>query len=115
MKINISSFIRIVPIVILLSILILYAYNRSRNLIWGPKIVIDSPKSGETFSNDLLALKGTVANASEIFLNDRQIFVDENGDFSEELLLHYGYNIIEISAIDRFGHKKEHILQVVYQ
>jgi len=108
-------FLRIIPIIMLMSVIMLYAYNRSKNLIFGPKIAIESPKSGTTFTNDLISLNGTITNASEIFLNDRQIFTDEHGNFSEEILLHYGYNIIEVAATDRFGHKKEHILQFVYQ
>jgi hypothetical protein len=31
------------------------------------------------------------------------------------LLLHYGYNIIEITALDRFGKEKTNVLKIVYQ
>jgi hypothetical protein len=36
-------------------------------------------------------------------LNDRQIFVDKDGTFNEELLLSPGYNVWTIQAKDKFG------------
>ena len=92
-----------------------YSYGRARNIIFGPQIEISEPKDGEIIEDDLLVIEGEVKNVSYLYLNGRQIFIDENDNFREELLLHYGYNIIEITAKDRFDQIKKKTLQIVYK
>ena len=97
------------------ALLAFYSFGRAENLILGPRLTITSPQNGQAFDSDLLTLKGSVKNASHLYLNDRQIFTCEEGLFEENLLLHYGYNIIENTALDRFGKEKTNVLKIVYQ
>ena len=99
----------------LFGILALYSFGRAGNLLRGPEIAILSPQNGESFKNDLIKISGNAKNAALIYLNDRQIFTDEDGSFGENILLHYGYNIIEISAEDRFGTRETKTLNITYQ
>ena len=48
-------------------------------------------------------------------MNDRQMFTDEEGEFSEKLLLSYGYNIITVKAKDRFGRETKKTLELIYK
>ena len=41
--------------------------------------------------------------------------IDQNGHFSEGILLTYGYNVLEIKSKDRFGKEIKEILQIVYK
>jgi len=100
-------------LVVLAVSLISYAYYQSRNFISGPQIHISSPQNGSTFEESLITIEGTTSNIARITMNDRQIFVDENGLFSEKLLLLEGYNIITIYAEDKFERTTEKELHLV--
>lgn len=83
--------------------IILYSVYQSRFLILGPEISIEYPQDGVTLSSPLLVVKGTIKNASFIYLNDKQIFVNKEMIFQELLQAHEGYNILTIRALDNFG------------
>jgi hypothetical protein len=80
-----------------------YALFQARNLINGPKVTISWPHNGATLNHDAVEVKGVAKNIAYITLNDRQIFVDNEGNFNEELLLAPGYNIWKVEAKDKFG------------
>lgn len=92
-----------------------YAYAQSENLIQGPRIEIESPENGSTANDPLVKITGSAENISHIRLNDRPIFIDDEGRFSEVLLLLPGYNIIEITARDRFERTTSKKLELVFQ
>ena len=112
---NPTTYIRIGMIALLLLSVVGYALFQTRNLIHGPEITIHSPKNGETLANPLVAVEGTARNISFISLNDRQIFIDENGKFKESLLLSFGYNIMTVRAQDKFGRERKEILELMYK
>ncbi|MES2437304.1 MAG: hypothetical protein V4519_04840 [Patescibacteria group bacterium] len=80
-----------------------YSLYQAKNLISGPKISLAWPQNGATLDNPAVAIKGMAKNIAYISLNDRQIFVDKDGNFNEELLLAPGYNIWKLEAKDKFG------------
>jgi len=100
--------------IILLCILGYTAYEIQR-LAFGPKIEVFSPTNGALLSNSLTEVSGVAKNINNISLNDRKIFVDEQGNFKEQLLLSYGYNNIVIKANDKFGRNIEKIIEVIYK
>jgi hypothetical protein len=115
MRDTVKKSVNIILIVVFVVLLGGYSYGRARNIIFGPQIEILEPSDGDIMEDDLLTIKGKVKNVSYLFLNGRQIFIDENENFKEELLLHYGYNIIEITAKDRFDQTEKKTLQIVYK
>lgn len=80
-----------------------YGLFESYKIVSGPKINILEPKNGEYFETPLIAVKGVAKHISFISLNDRPIFIDKEGTFSEKLILLPGYNIMSLKAKDRFG------------
>lgn len=94
-------------------VIIGYAYGRVEVFIAGPRLDISSPMSGEV-SSPLIALSATAVNAEEIFLNDRSVFGDENGVLKELVLLSPGYNVVTLSAKDRFGRVVKEEVEFVY-
>ncbi len=91
-----------------------FAYQ-AREYLVGPRLIMEFPKPAETVRNSYLAVKGRVSNVSFISLNGRQIFTDKNGFFEEGLLLARGYNIIELTATDKFGRIKKEKREVVLE
>ena len=112
---NAISGIKIGGAAIVLTIVLLYAYARSEPFVRGPRITITSPLSGETLHTQSVIIHGNIERASHIALNGRQVYTNESGALTEEMLLAEGYNIFEISAEDRFGRIEEKKLEIVYK
>ena len=104
-------------IMIVLFLVCLFGYGSYEiwNYVTGPQIIVSSPANGSAVSQSLISIDGHGKNTKEITLNDRPIVVDEAGNFSEKILLSYGYNVLELKAQDRFGKKTEQELQIVYK
>ena len=103
-------------LIVLIAITVLgYAYFRTQDYLGGPQITILTPQNGITTREPLLTIQGQTKNIADITLNDRKIFIDKNGIFTEKILLHCGYNIITIEAADKFKKTVEKKLQIVYQ
>lgn len=90
-----------------------YSLYEARNIIRGPIVEIFEPTDGSAIENPLIEVKGMAQNISSISINDRAITVDKEGVFSEKLLLSPGYNIIKLSASDKFGRHTEKMLELV--
>lgn len=111
MKIDVQS--KHIFLLILFIFLIAYSSYQARFLILGPRIWIDSPKDGYLSENSLVTIEGRAKNISWISLNDRQIFTDEKGAWSEKLIVSDGISIMAVKARDRLGRKTEKYLQIV--
>ncbi len=92
-----------------------YGIYQARGLLSGPQLTITTPTSGSLLSASLATITGTAENSRRVSVNDRIIDIDESGNFSEELLMSYGYNIVTVKATDRFGRETEETLQLVYK
>ena len=112
---NLAFILKITLIIILVVIIFSYAYNRSGNYLDGPQISINHPTNGQTLAEQTLTISGNTKNINDIMLNDRKIYINENGEFTEKILLHEGYNQISLWAKDRFDKKTEKNLIVVYK
>ncbi len=111
---NLKKITKITAIIIVSTIIIGYAYFQTRSLSNGPVIEINSPVNGATASKSLIKIQGNIRNATHITLNDRQIFVDEEGKLNETILLLEGYNIVEIEVTDKFERVKKEVLELIY-
>lgn len=102
-------------IVIIMTIVFVvgYAFFQARKIVSGPKITIERPGNGEVVYDNPIEITGKARNINSISMNDRPIFIDENGVFKEKLLLYLGYNIVEIDAKDRFGKETTKRLEIV--
>jgi len=107
--------IKIIIGLILFIIVAGYSYYEFKDFLTGPNIEITSPENGAVTSQSLLTIEGTAKNISKLFLNDKQIFTDEEGYFNEELLLSLGYNIIEVKAEDSIERETRKRLEIIYK
>lgn len=91
-----------------------YGVYQARMMLSGPQITLKTPKTGSSFSDPLITIAGAAHNISAISLNDRPIFIDEHGNFSEKLLLSPGYTIMKVQASDKFGRETQQLLELTY-
>ena len=110
-----GSMFRISLTITLVLIIVTYAIFNSRFIITGPIIEVYNFIDGQKIEGDgLIEIKGRTNNISFISLNGRQIFIDENKEFNEELLLTNKINPIEFYAKDRFGKEVRKKITLVY-
>lgn len=98
----------------LVCVIIAYAYYQSRAVLAGPQIALSYPQPGSTVTEALISVAGVATHAKELTLDGRPIFVDLEGRFAESLLLHPGYNIIELTARDAQGRSIRETLEIIY-
>lgn len=90
-----------------------YVIFQARYIIRGPQL---------TLTNELpivqnerqITLAGTAENITEITLNGREIVTDQDGHFREQIVLENGYNIVSITAHDRYGRARILTKEFVY-
>lgn len=91
-----------------------YAYAKSADLLSGPQVTVKHPRDGATITDERIVVRGSAQNISFLHLNGRQIYTDTDGTFREQLLLYPGYNIITVTARDRFDRTETRRIEVVY-
>lgn len=81
-----------------------YIVFQARYLIVGPQIVLT--EQPPLLNNERqVFLSGTAFNISRLWLNDRPIYTDPEGNFKEALVLENGYTVATLRAEDRYGRK----------
>lgn len=90
-----------------------YIAFQARFLIQGPIIVL-LEEPGVQHSARTITLKGKAENITHLWLNDRPIFTDEAGYFTEALVLENGYTITTLRARDRYGRETRVVRPFVY-
>jgi len=81
----------------------------------GPSLSIDSPYDGLTITEDTLTVSGTVGDfASKITVNGEEV-KNNAGQFSQEVTLSAGKNIITVTAADSEGFKTIKEVKITYK
>lgn len=88
--------------ILILGLILSYILFQARFLIAGPQIEITYELGVQT-NQRTVTLEGTAHNITHLWLNDRVIYTDESGNFSEALVLENGYTIATLRAKDRYG------------
>ncbi|OHA89811.1 MAG: hypothetical protein A3C70_00965 [Candidatus Zambryskibacteria bacterium RIFCSPHIGHO2_02_FULL_43_14] len=99
--------------IILFILLIVYFLYQARFLILGPQVWIDNPQNDEIVEGSIIIMEGRSSNIAWISLNDRQIFTDEYGKWSEKLIVSPGLSIMTVKARDRFGRETKESVRIV--
>jgi hypothetical protein len=110
---DIHSIFKIGTICLIALLIFGYSAFQAKKIIEGPQISIVSPANGATVHDSLIYVTGIAKNIKEITVNDRTIYIDEQGNFKEKMLLYPGYNIIKLEAKDKFGKEKNKKIDIV--
>ena len=110
---NALSTLRIILFSLLGLFIVAYSLFQAWKLLSGPIIEVYTPQNGATYNQTLIEIDGRAKNISYLNLNDRPIFTDKDGKFSEKLLLSPGLNIIKLDARDKFKTYTEKKLQII--
>ncbi len=113
MNTNLKKVLKISGFSIFFLLIIVYAFFRSHDLIYGIKIQNVNITDGMKTTVSVIKIIGNAKNAVNITLNGREISINENGDFNETITLLSGYNMINITAKDKFGYVDEKNYQII--
>ena len=96
---SVLIFVGSIALLVLISVYVLF---QARFMIAGPQIVL---LTGPPIHNNtrVIELTGTAYNITHLWLNDRPIYTDEAGHFTEALVLENGYTVATLRAKDRYG------------
>jgi hypothetical protein len=81
-KIPKSVNIKIAFIAVVVALVVIYSGFKLRNIIGGPVLSVEGPQGTLTVKDPLLSISGKTERISKLYLNDGQIFTDENGNFN---------------------------------
>ncbi len=96
---------------LLLVLLIAYLWYQFNFLVGPPNLAID-PKEDMIVKQGLVMITGKTDNGVNLAINGESIFVSPNGDFSKNIQLANGVNIIEIKAVNNFGKSTKIVRQI---
>jgi hypothetical protein len=93
----------------------LYTVWETKSLSKGVNLQLSGITDGASVSSDVVSLQGSAFHASHITIDGREIEVDKDDNFTEELVLSPGYNIITVEARDKFNKKTQNTYRVFYK
>lgn len=104
---HILKILRYIPVVAVIITVISFIIFQSKNLFGEPKLKIITPafETIETSENPFL-IEGEGQAHSYITINNKEIYIGDDGKFSEQINLREGLNEIVITAVNRTGKKK---------
>ena len=100
-------------IIVFFLMLVSYSLFQARFIILGPSLKVYYPQNGTALTSPVVTITGKASNIAFISLNDRPIYVDQNGNWSEKLIAPKGLSIMTVRARDRFGRKTEKQIEVM--
>ena len=112
---KLKKIIKILSILLITGVVFGYSFMEAEGIISGPQVIIHSPNNGTTVTKPLITIAGVTNNSIRITLNGREIFVDEDGNFTEQILLYPGNNRITTIVYDKFEKQKEETIEIVYK
>lgn len=87
-----------------------YLYRELSIFISNPRLVITDPEENFITEEKIIKVEGITEKDAKLFINDQPTVVNEEGRFSESLVIQPGLNKIAIKAINRFEKESEKII-----
>lgn len=113
--ISIKKYLRIGIFGGLFLFIIIYTIFQTKAISRGVDLIVNGLTDGVSIDNGLVSISGKATHATHLLINGREIVIDEEDNFKEELVLSPGYNIITIEAEDRFDKKTQEVYRVLYE
>jgi cytoskeleton protein RodZ len=79
-----------------------YLYKEVDTFIANPRLVIVSPEDGAVIDGRTVTVSGITEKDSEAVINDQPVMVNDAGEFSEEVGLQEGLNVITVKSKNKF-------------
>jgi hypothetical protein len=84
-------------------IAVIYVGFEIRSVLAPPYLSLNEPEDNSNVDGNSILVSGTGEVGAEIYINNQPVLADQNGDFTETLLLSPGLNIIEVTERNKFN------------
>jgi hypothetical protein len=94
---------------------VVYVAFEIRSVLAPPYLSLTEPGSDITVNGNSAVISGKGEIGAEVFINNQPVLSDQNGEFSETLLLKPGLNIIEVTEKNKFNKVSKITRQITSQ
>ena len=101
-------------ILLLISFLFFLVFKFS-NFVASPELSLETPREQEAVEGGAVKVKGRTEKESQLTINGREIKLDGQGNFEEDIELLPGLNTLEFLARNRFGKESRVARHVLVQ
>ena len=84
-------------------IAMLYVADQIRSVLVPPFLAVLEPSGDLSIQGNSIIVSGKGEIGAEVFINNQPVLIDSLGQFTENLLLSSGLNIVEVSEKNKFG------------
>jgi len=103
-------------IIVVAFLSLFYLWFLIQNIFLPPKLIVTSPANNQSaVSKSKIVVAGKTEKETEVLINDQQAIVNDGGEFSEEINLHSGVNLITIVAQKGAKKKSTVVKEVLYR
>jgi cytoskeletal protein RodZ len=92
-----------------------YVANEIRSVLAPPFLALDEPDSDQTVDSNSIVVSGKSEIGAEVFINNQPVLTDSSGQFTENLLLSAGLNIVEVTEKNKFNKVSKITRQITSQ
>lgn len=105
---------KFLPLILMIGTILSFLIYQTRNFLTPPSLKIITPALDIQTKEEVLKVEGFGPRYSYIKINDKEIYLGEDGHFTETIVLQPGLNEIRFEATSRSG-KKTIITRQVYR
>ena len=107
--------ISLIVFVLFLILVGLYFYREIGFLTKAPALEVSQPPTDITIKQETFEIIGTTDPSAYLTVNDKEVYINKEGNFKTEVNLLEGVNTITIQAKNRFDKINEIIRRIIYQ
>lgn len=100
--------------VLFLILVALYFYREIGFLVKAPALEVSQPLTDITARQETFEIVGKT-DAAYLTVNDKEVYIDKQGNFRTEINLSQGINVIKIQAENRFNKTNQTIRRIIYE
>lgn len=107
--------ISLIVFVLFLILIGLYFWREIGFLTKAPALEVSQPPTDITIKQETFEIIGTTDSSAYLTVNNKEVYIDKQGEFKTEVNLLEGVNTITIQAKNRFDRTNEIIRRIIYE
>lgn len=89
-----------------------YLYREFKSFAAEPQLTVFAPENSTAIDGQEVTVRGKTDKGAQVSLNGQNVFVDNDGQFSDMLIVRPGVNTIVVRSVNRFDREKSVTLSV---
>ncbi len=98
--------------ILLFGSILVFAYMKMNFVLMGVKLQATIERKS---SSPVVQVKGNAFGATYVSLNGREIYLEKDGSFTEDVVLLPGLSVLKLDTEDRFGNQSVRKFELVYK